>query len=25
MIRNKFSPKFAIANGFVIGSMPQVL
>jgi hypothetical protein len=25
MIRNKFPPKFAIANGFVIGSMPQVL
>jgi hypothetical protein len=24
-MRNKFSPKFAIANGFVIGSMPQVL
>jgi hypothetical protein len=24
-IRNKFPPKFAIANGFVIGSMPQVL
>ncbi len=25
MIRNEFPPKFAIANGFVIGSMPQVL
>jgi hypothetical protein len=25
MIRNKFPPKFAIANGFVIGSIPQVL
>jgi hypothetical protein len=25
MIRNKFPPKFVIANGFVIGSMPQVL
>jgi hypothetical protein len=25
MIRNKFPPKFAIANGFVIGSMPQIL
>jgi hypothetical protein len=25
MTRNKFPPKFAIANGFVIGSMPQVL
>ncbi len=25
MIRNKFPPKFALANGFVIGSMPQVL
>jgi hypothetical protein len=25
MKRNKFPPKFAIANGFVIGSMPQVL
>jgi hypothetical protein len=25
MMRNKFPPKFAIANGFVIGSMPQVL
>jgi hypothetical protein len=25
MIRNKFPLKFAIANGFVIGSMPQVL
>jgi hypothetical protein len=24
MIRNKFPPKFEIANGFVIGSMPQV-
>jgi hypothetical protein len=23
MIRNKFPPKFAIAHGFVIGSMPQ--
>jgi hypothetical protein len=25
IIRNKFPPKFAIVNGFVIGSMPQVL
>jgi hypothetical protein len=25
MIRNKFQPKFEIVNGFVIGSMPQVL
>jgi hypothetical protein len=25
IIRNKFPPKFAIANGFVIGSMPSVL
>ncbi len=25
MIRNKFPPKFAIANGFVYGSMQQVL
>jgi hypothetical protein len=25
MIRNKFPPKFAIANGFVIGSMSQVI
>jgi hypothetical protein len=24
MIRNKFSPKFAIVSAFVIGSMPQV-
>ncbi len=25
MIRKMFPPKFAIANGFVIGSMPKVL
>jgi hypothetical protein len=25
MTRNKLPPKFAIANEFVIGSMPQVL
>jgi hypothetical protein len=25
MIWNKFPPKFAIANGFVIGSIPQIL
>ena len=25
MIRNKFPPKFEIVNGFVVGSMPQVL
>ncbi len=25
MIRNRFPPKFAITNGFVIGLMPQVL
>ncbi len=25
MIKNRFSTKFAIANGFVIGSRPQVL
>jgi hypothetical protein len=25
MTRKRFPPKFAIANGFVIGSMPKVL
>jgi hypothetical protein len=25
MTRKQFPPKFAIANGFVIGSMPKVL
>jgi hypothetical protein len=25
MTRNRFPPKFAIANGFIIGSMPHVL
>jgi hypothetical protein len=25
IIRNKFPPKFEIVNGFVVGSMPQVL
>ncbi len=25
MTRKRFPPKFAIANGFVIGSMPKIL